>query len=81
MKERVKKLLFGASVVTGTLMTTGLSAFAETSDTGTGVSQIITDATAGVIADSKVVIASALSIGVVFFGARLLWSKFKSMAR
>lgn len=79
MKERVKKLLFGASVVTGTLMTTGLSAFAETGDTG--VSSIITEATAGVLADSKVVIASALSIGVVFFGARLLWSKFKSMAR
>lgn len=81
MKERVKKLLVGASVVTGTLMTTGLSAFAAEGDTGTGVSEIITTATAGVIADSKVVIASALSIGVVFFGARLLWSKFKSMAR
>lgn len=31
--------------------------------------------------DATTVIASAIGIGVIFFGAKLLWSKFKSMAR
>lgn len=31
--------------------------------------------------DATTVIASAIGIGVIFFGAKLLWGKFKSMAR
>lgn len=79
MKEKLKKLALSTSVGVGMLMTTGLTAFAAEGDTG--VASIITEATAGVLADSKLVIAAALSIGVVFFGAKLLWGKFKSMAR
>ncbi len=81
MKEKLKKGLLSASLVTGAILSTGIGAFAEGPDTSTSVSTIITEATTGVLADSKVVIASALSIGVVFFGAKLLWGKFKSMAR
>lgn len=80
MKEKLQKLALGGSVITGTILATSLTPFAA-GESGTDVSSIITTATSGVIADSKVVISSALSIGVVFFGAKLLWSKFKSMAR
>lgn len=38
-------------------------------------------ASTSLIADATPVITSAVGIGVVFFGAKLLWSKFKSMAR
>lgn len=78
MKEKLKKGLLTASLATGTILATGIGAFAAEE---TSVSSIITTATTGVLADSKIVIASALSIGVVFFGAKLLWGKFKSMAR
>lgn len=41
----------------------------------------INDASTSLLGDASTVIASAVGIGVVFFGAKLLWSKFKSMAR
>lgn len=40
----------------------------------------ITEAAASLTADAGTVIASAIGIGVIFFGAKLLWRKFKSMA-
>ncbi len=41
----------------------------------------ITSAAGDLTADAAPIIAAAVSIGVVFFGAKLLWGKFKSMAR
>ena len=41
----------------------------------------IQEASTGLIADASPVIAAGVGIGVVFFGAKLLWGKFKSMAR
>lgn len=41
----------------------------------------IQTASASLLADSGPIITSGIGIGVVFFGAKLLWSKFKSMAR
>lgn len=47
-------------------------------------STIVTAIEAGVTsvtADSGTVIAAAVGLGVVFWGAKLLWSKFKAMAK
>jgi hypothetical protein len=49
-----------------------------------GTSAVVTaiqSASTDLIADASPVIAAGVGIGVVFFGAKLLWSKFKSMAR
>jgi len=40
----------------------------------------ITSAATNLQADAGTVISSAIGLGVVFFGAKLLWRKFKSMA-
>lgn len=45
------------------------------------VSKAITDAIAGVSGQATPIIAAALGIGVVFWGAKLLWTKFKGMAK
>ena len=49
-------------------------------ETGTVVSAI-TGATSGLQADALTIIGAALALGVVFWGAKLLWGKFKSMAK
>lgn len=72
-KNQAMLLLIGLSLA--------LPNFVSAADGDFGVAEIITDATTSIMADSKIVIASGLGIGVVFFAARLLWSKFKSMAR
>ena len=41
----------------------------------------ITDAVSTVTGDATQVISAAIGLGVVFWGAKLLWSKFKSMAK
>ena len=41
----------------------------------------ITSAADSLKGDAASVISAAVGIGVVFFGAKLLWSKFKSMAK
>ena len=41
----------------------------------------INSAATSLTADATTVISAAIGLGVVFFGAKLLWSKFKSMAR
>jgi hypothetical protein len=40
----------------------------------------ITEAASNLTTDAGTVIASAIGVGVIFFGAKLLWRKFKSMA-
>lgn len=40
----------------------------------------IEGAATSLTADAGTVIAAAIGIGVIFFGAKLLWKKFKSMA-
>lgn len=78
MKEKLKKV---SAVVTGVGVTlaTGMTAFASE---GSGiVSGAIETATASVKTEAAVVIGSAVGLGVVFWGAKLLWGKFKSMAK
>lgn len=40
----------------------------------------INEAATSLTSDAGTVIAAGIGIGVVFFGAKLLWRKFKSMA-
>ena len=47
----------------------------------TGITGTISSAGADVIASATPVITSAVGVGVVFWGAKLLWGKFKSMAK
>lgn len=41
----------------------------------------INGAVTSVTGDASTVIGAAVGLGVVFWGAKLLWSKFKSMAK
>ena len=45
------------------------------------VVKIISDAATGLKTDALSVIAAGVGIGVVFWGAKVLWSKFKGMAK
>ena len=45
------------------------------------VVKIISDAASGLKTDALTVIAAGVGIGVVFWGAKVLWSKFKGMAK
>lgn len=49
-----------------------------------GESAVVTaiqSAVSSVTADATPVIAAAIGLGVVFWGARVLWTKFKGMAK
>lgn len=46
-----------------------------------GISQIITDAADSLKSEAGIVIAAAVGLGIVFWGARVLWGKFKGMAK
>ena len=45
------------------------------------VSTAITTAATELGTQATPIIAAAIGLGVIFFGAKLLWSKFKSMAK
>lgn len=77
--SKVKKGLFAASCFVATMIPFGSVVFA-TGETG-GVTSIITEAADSVKSDAGTVIAAAIGLGVVFWGARVLWGKFKSMAK
>lgn len=76
--SKIKKI--GAGFITGAtaLSMTVTNAFASEPSP---VVSAITGAGDSLKADAGTVIGSAIGIGVVFFGAKLLWGKFKSMAR
>ena len=56
----------------------GNQAFASDASSVTGIIETAAETFKG---DALKVIAAAVSLGVIFFGAKLLWSQFKSMAR
>lgn len=62
------------------VMALGAVCFAS-GDTGSAVTSAIESAADSVKSDAAKVIASAVGVGVVFWGARVLWSKFKGMAK
>lgn len=49
----------------------------ETSAIVTAIQGAATD----VLGDATPVIVAAIGVGIVFWGARVLWSKFKGMAK
>ena len=58
----------------------GAPAFAVESG-GSAVVTAIQEQSAALISDGATVIAAGIGIGAVFFGAKMLWGKFKSMAK
>lgn len=51
------------------------------SEPAASVATIITDAATSLQADAMTVITAAVALGVIFWGAKVLWSKFKGMAK
>jgi len=45
------------------------------------VVSVITDAVTSMNADALAIIGAGVGLGVVFWGAKLLWTKFKGMAK
>ena len=72
------KLLVGAGTALPVLAM-ATPAFAAEGDSA--VVSAIQTAVTSVTADATPVIAAAISLGVLFWGAKLLWSKFRSMAK
>ena len=50
-------------------------------DGSTSVVSIISNAVTGLKTDAMSVIGAAIGLGVVFWGAKVLWGKFKGMAK
>lgn len=73
---------FRTALLTGTALSalTVGSAFADNAGL-TAAGTAITTAGTDAVAAAAPVIAGAVGVGVVFWGAKLLWSKFKSMAK
>lgn len=83
MKQNLKNLgysLAGAGTVA--LLSAG-SAFAEGGGTSglSSVTTAVTSAAGEVKTEGAKVISAAIGVGIVFWGAKLVWSKFKSMAK
>lgn len=84
MKQNLKNLgysLAGAGTVA--LLSAG-SAFAEGGSGTSGLSSVttaVTTAAGEVKTEGAKVISAAIGVGIVFWGAKLVWSKFKSMAK
>lgn len=77
--SKVKKGLIAGSCFVATMLPIGGIVFAA-DETG-GVTSIINEAANSVKSDAATVIAAAIGLGVVFWGAKVLWGKFKSMAK
>lgn len=54
---------------------------AAASSGASAVVSAIQDAVTSVGGDAALVIAAAVGLGITFWGAKVLWSKFKSMAK
>lgn len=70
----------GMQVGTAVMCAAGAVDGAEASGSSSVV-KIISDAATGLKTDALSVIAAGVGIGVVFWGAKVLWSKFKGMAK
>lgn len=75
--KKILKAILASSFAFAVILSSGMVAHAAEGD----ITSIIATTAAGLKTDATAVITSAIGIGVVFFGAKLLWGKFKSMAR
>lgn len=86
MMNKAKQFLHDKSMKLGVAATMAVSTIlplagaAEVSDSS-GVVAAITGAADSLKADGLTVIGAAVGIGILFFGAKVLWSKFKGMAK
>lgn len=82
MKEKLmglkNKVLLGGAVTAG-LIVSAAPALAETTPNPvvTGIQTAVTS----VSGDAATVIGAAIGLSVIFWGAKVLWSKFRSMAK
>ena len=86
MIDKVKKVLHDKSMRLGVAATMAASAIlpfagASAGEADSGVVTAITGAADSLKGDAVKVIGVAVTIGILFFGAKLLWSKFKGMAK
>lgn len=81
MKDKVKRLVTAMTVGATTLVVGGMTVFADGGESTGIVSDAIETAVAGLKTEASAVIGAAIGLGVVFWGAKLLWGKFKSMAK
>lgn len=79
-KEFIKRN-YQKVVATSLMIGFSFAGFANAEEGGSVVTTAIESAANSVKSDAAQVIAAAIGIGVVFWGAKVLWSKFKSMAR
>ncbi len=87
--NKIKEVLRNKYYQMGTLMCVGTAALlpaasAAEGDVPAGASTVvssITTAAESLKGDAVTVIGAAVGVGIVFFGAKLLWSKFKGMAK
>ncbi len=87
--NKIKELLRNKYYQAGTLMCLGTAALlpaasaaeGETPASTSAVVSSITTAADSLKGDAVTVIGAAVGVGIVFFGAKLLWSKFKGMAK
>lgn len=69
-----------AAVLAGSVLPSTF-ALDESSTGNTAVVSAIQSAVTSVKGDAATVIGAAVGLGVVFWGAKVLWGKFKSMAK
>lgn len=74
-------MLAGPAIACSAFAADGVSPLAVDGDSSTSVVSIITDAASGLKGDAMTVIGGAIALGVVFWGAKVLWGKFKGMAK
>ena len=77
---REKGMQVGTAAAPAVMCAAGAVDGAEASGSSSVV-KIISDAASGLKTDALSVIAAGVGIGVVFWGAKVLWSKFKGMAK
>ena len=85
MKQNLKNLGYSlAGATTVALLSVG-SAFAEGGGAATpGLSSVttaVTTAASEVKVEGAKVISAGIGVGIVFWGAKLCWTKFKSIAK
>ena len=62
-------------------MENAVSTGAEAGNALASVTSAITGAIGDLTPQATAVIAAAVGLGIIFWGAKLLWTKFKSMAK
>lgn len=78
VKAFISKNVEKAGVIAAVLLAGSTSAFASGTGLG-GVTTAIEGATGDVKGEAVKVIAAALGVGIVFWGAKKLWRSFKSL--